>query len=116
MRFVRKKEDRAACVGEVSAETMQDRMDEMAAHDLNRSRILIRQSALSSLCNLLVHGGALPANPVAKFDRHPHLKEPLRQVPGPEIMDRLVKAARDRRRSRDLVFFFKQKTAYEMPK
>src|SRR5262245_22079761 len=105
LRFVRKKEGRAACVGDVRAETIQDWMDAMAAADLAVSTMRVRTSALSSLCNWLVKRGALPANPVAKLDRPPHRKEPPRQVPGPEIMDRLVKAARDRRRSRDLALF-----------
>jgi site-specific recombinase XerD len=100
--FVRKLEGRAARVGDLQTETIQRWMDAMAGNDLAVSTMRVRQSALSSLCSWLVKRGALEANPIAKLDRPPHRKEPPRQVPGPEIMDRLVKVARTRRRPRDL--------------
>jgi integrase/recombinase XerC len=65
----------------------------------------VRQSTLSSLCNWLVKRNVLPANPVLKLDRPPHRKEPPKQVPGSEIMDRLIRAARERKRPRDLAIF-----------
>jgi len=54
------------------------------------------------LCAWLVKRGQLSTNPVARLDRPPHRREAPRQVPGPAIMDTLIKAARDRRRPRDL--------------
>jgi integrase/recombinase XerC len=100
--FVRKREGRVARVGDLQTETIQGWMDGMAAADLAVSTIRVRQSALSSLCSWLVKRGVLNANPVASLDRPPHRKGPPRQVPGPEIMDRLVRAARERKRPRDL--------------
>jgi integrase/recombinase XerC len=100
--FVRKQEGRVARVGDVQMETIQHWMDAMAASDLAVSTMRVRQSALSSLCSRLVKRGVLGTNPVAKLDRPPHRREPPRQVPGPQIMDQLVKVARERRRPRDL--------------
>jgi site-specific recombinase XerD len=100
--FVQKREGRVARVSDLQTETIQRWMDAMAAADLAVSTMRVRQSALSSLCNWLVKRSALAANPVAKLDRPPHRKEPPRQVPGPQIMDQLVKVARERRRPRDL--------------
>src|SRR5262249_16121833 len=57
---------------------------------------------LSSLCSFLVKRGQLDANPVARLDRPPHRREAPRQVPGPALMDALIKAARQRQRPRDL--------------
>ena len=45
------------------------------------------------------------ANPVAKLERPPHHREPPKQVPGSEIMDALVEAAKARRRPRDVAIF-----------
>ena len=103
--FVRKQEGRSARVGDLHTEIIQRWMDAMAGADLAMSTMRVRQSALSSFCNWLVKRGALDANPVGKLDRPPHRKEPPRQVPGPEIMDRLLKVARARRRPRDLAAF-----------
>ena len=103
--FVRSEQGRPARVGDLQGEMIQRWMDGMAAADLAVSTMRVRQSALSSLCSWLVKRGALAANPVAKLDRPPHRKEPPRQVPRPEIMDRLVKVARERRRPRDLGLF-----------
>lgn len=103
--FVRKREGRLARVGDLNAETIQGWMDDMANADLAVGTMRVRQSALSSLCSWLVKRSILAANPVAKLDRPPHRKEPPRQVPGSEIMDRLVRAARDRKRPRDLAIF-----------
>jgi integrase/recombinase XerC len=100
--FVRKQEGRAARVGDLQTETIQHWMDAMAGADLAVNTMRVRQSTLSSLSSWLVKRGALQANPVAKLDRPPHRKESPRQVPGPEIMDQLVKVARARRRPRDL--------------
>lgn len=103
--FVRKREGRAARVGDVQTEMIHGWMDEMAAEDLEVSTMRVRQSALSSLCSWLVKRGVLNANPVAGLDRPPHRKEPPRQVPGSEMMDRLIRAARERKRPRDLGVF-----------
>jgi site-specific recombinase XerD len=91
-----------ARVGDLHTETIQRWMDAMAAADRAVSTMRVRQSALSSPCSWLVKRSVVAANPVAKMDRPPHRKEPPRQVPGPEIMDQLVKVARERRRPRDL--------------
>jgi len=103
--FVRKREGRAARVGDLQIEAIQYWMDDMANDDLAVSTMRVRQSTLSSLCSWLVKRSVLTSNPVARLDRPPHRKEPPRQVPGPEIMDRLVQAARNRRRPRDLAVF-----------
>jgi site-specific recombinase XerD len=105
LRFIRKHEGRMARVGDVNVETIQGWMDDMAQADLAVSTMRVRQSALSSLCTWMVKRNVLTANPVGKLDRPPHRKEPPRQVPGSDIMDRLIRAARDRRRPRDLVIF-----------
>jgi site-specific recombinase XerD len=94
-----------ARVGDLQTEEIQSWLDHMANADLAVSTIRVRQSTLSSLCTWLVKRSVLTQNPVAKMDRPPHRKEPPRQVPGPEIMDRLVRAARDRKRARDLALF-----------
>jgi site-specific recombinase XerC len=100
--FVRKAEGRLARVGNLNAETIQAWMDAMSGADLAASSMRVRQSALSSLCSSLVKRNLLSANPVAKLDRPQHRREAPRQVPGSDIMDRLIKAARDRKRPRDL--------------
>jgi integrase/recombinase XerC len=105
LRFIRKQEGRVARVGDVNADIIQGWMDDMASADLSVGSMRVRQSALSSLCNWLVKRSILPANPVAKLDRPPHRKEPPQQVPGSEIMDRLIRAARERKRPRDLAIF-----------
>ena|SRR6266851_9524796 len=48
---------------------------------------------------------SLPANPVARLDRPPHRREAPTQVPGPALMDALVRAARQRERPRDTALF-----------
>jgi site-specific recombinase XerC len=80
-------------------------MDEMAQADLALSTMRVRQSSLSSFCTWLVKRGLLDADPIASLDRPPHRQEPPRQVPGPDLMDRLIRAARDRGRPRDLPIF-----------
>lgn len=105
LRFIRKQEGRLARVADLGSETVQGWMDDMAGADLSLSSMRVRQSALSSLCSWLVKRNILPANPVAKLDRPPHRKEPPRQVPGSNIMDQLVRAARERKRPRDLAIF-----------
>src|SRR5712692_6263569 len=102
MVFLRKREGRLARVGDVNAATIQSSMDEMATADLAVSTMRVRQSTLSSLCGWLVKRSILAANPVAKLDRPPHRREPPRQVPGSEMMDRVIRATRERKRPRDL--------------
>jgi site-specific recombinase XerD len=105
LRFIRKQEGRLARVADLDSETIQGWMDDMAGADLSLSSMRVRQSALSSLCSWLVKRNILTANPVAKLDRPPHRKEPPRQVPGSNIMDQLIRAARERKRPRDLAIF-----------
>lgn len=103
--FVRNREGRLARVSDLNRETIQAWMDHMAADDLALSTMRARQSTLSSFCAWSVKRGVLHANPVAMLDRPPHRREPPRQVPSSDLMDRLILAARERRRSRDLVLF-----------
>ena len=102
LEFVRGRRGRLACLGDLDATTVQAWMDDMAAGDLAVSTMRVRQSTVSSLCAWLVKRGQLSTNPVTRLDRPPHRREAPRQVPGPAIMDTLIKAARDRRRPRDL--------------
>src|SRR5688572_22295212 len=100
--FVRHREGRVARMGDLSADTIQAWMDHMASDDLALSTMRSRQSTLSSLCSWLVKRGLLNTNPIAALDRPPHRKEPPRQVPGPELMDAVIHAARKRGRARDI--------------
>ena len=79
-------------------------MDEMAADDLALNTLRSRQATLSSFRAWLVKRGVLVANPVAGMDRPPHQYQPP-AVPGPAIMDALVRAAKARGRPRDLAIF-----------
>jgi len=103
--FVRRRRGRLASVGDLEPVTLQDWMDDMAASNLAVSTMRVRQSTVSSLCAWLVKRGHLPTNPIAHLDRPPHRREAPRQVPGPTIMDALVKAARQRQHLRDLAIF-----------
>ena len=60
---------------------------------------------MSSLCAWMVKRSILTANPVAKLDRPPHPARAPAQVPGPELMDQLIRAARDRHQPRDIAIF-----------
>jgi site-specific recombinase XerC len=103
--FVRKREGRAARVGDLSPETVQAWMDQMAAADLALSTMRARQSTLSSLCAWLVKRESLAENPVAKLDRPRYERTAPRQVPGAELMDTLITAAKRRKRPRDIAIF-----------
>jgi site-specific recombinase XerD len=103
--FVRNTQGRPARVSDLSATTIQDWMDDMAGGDLALSTMRVRQSALSSFCGWLVKRRVLAANPVAQLDRPPHRRESPKQVPGTEIMDALVEAAKQRKRPRDVAIF-----------
>lgn len=105
LEFVRGRRGRPTCVGDLDLATIQAWMDSMAAADLAPSTMRVRQSTLSSLCAWLVKRGHLETNPVARLDRPPHRREAPRQVPGPGIMDALVKAAQQRQRPRDVAIF-----------
>ena len=105
LEFVRGRRGRPACVGDMEPATIQAWMDSMAAADLALSTMRVRQSTLSSLCVWLVKRGHLDTNPVTRLDRPPHRREAPRQVPGPVMMDALVKAASHRQRPRDLSIF-----------
>jgi integrase/recombinase XerC len=103
--FTRSREGRVARVGDLNQQTIQSWMDDMANADLALSTMRSRQSTLSSFCAWLVKRGVLPTNPVASLDRPPHRREGPRQVPAPDLMDRLIRAARERRRTRDVALF-----------
>jgi len=105
IRFVRQREGRHARVTDLTGETLQQWMDDMAATDLALSTMRTRQATLSSLCAWLVKRAILMTNPVAKMDRPPHRSEPPRQVPSGALMDALVAAAQQRQRPRDLALF-----------
>ncbi len=103
--FARHRTGRLARAGDLTSETVQAWMDDMAGVGLALSTIRVRQCVLSSFCTWLVKRNVLTANPVAKLDRPPHRREVPRQVPGPEIMDALIRAAKQRGRPRDLAVF-----------
>ena len=103
--FVRNRQGRLARVADLTGSTVQAWVDDMAATDLALSTMRVRQSTLSSFCAWLVKRQILTANPVMQLDRPPHHREPPKQVPGAEIMDALVHAAKERRRPRDMAIF-----------
>lgn len=105
LRFVRQRVGRHARVTDLTGETLQQWMDDMAATDLALSTMRTRQAALSSLCAWLVKRAILTTNPVAKMDRPPHRSAPPTQVPSGALMDALLKAAQQRARPRDLALF-----------
>src|SRR6266849_5304154 len=105
LRFVRHRVGRNARVTDLTVETLQQWMDDMAANDLALSTMRTRQALVSSLCAWLVKRAILTTNPVAKMDRPPHRSEPPAQVPSGALMDALVEAARRRQRPRDLAIF-----------
>jgi integrase/recombinase XerC len=68
LRFVRHRVGRNARVTDLTGETLQQWMDDMAANDLALSTMRTRQATLSSLCAWLVKRGILSTNPVARMD------------------------------------------------
>ena len=105
LRFVKRTEGRPAYVADLDATTIQTWMDDMASVDLSLNTLRCRQSTVSSLCTWLVKRNVLHSNPVASLDRPPHRREPPRQIPAPDLMDRLIRAARERHRPRDVALF-----------
>lgn len=105
LRFVGNQRGRMARVVDLTPDTIQAWMDDMAGADLALETMRVRQSVLSSFCAWLVKRRVLPSNPVAQLDRPPHRREAPKQVPGPAIMDALVQAARQRGRPRDVSLF-----------
>ena len=103
--FVRKHEGRPARVGDLTPETVRAWMDRMAEDDLALSTMRSRQSTLSSLCAWLVKRESLADNPVARLDRPRYERTPPKQVPGAELMDALIAAAKQRKRPRDIAMF-----------
>src|SRR5207247_9062219 len=103
--FFRKHEGRPARIGDLTQETVQAWMDQMADADLALSTMRSRQSTLSSLCTWLVKRETLRENPVAKLDRPRYERAPPTQVPGAELMDALIAAAKHRKRPRDIAIF-----------
>lgn len=105
LRFVRQRVGRHARVTDLTGETLQEWLDDMAATDLALSTMRTRQATLSSLCAWLVKRAILTTNPVAKMDRPPHRSAPPTQVPSGALMDALIAAAQQRERPRDLALF-----------
>src|ERR1043166_3812291 len=105
LRFVQKREARPARAEDVNATMIQAWMDEMARDNLALSTLRTRQSTVSSLGAWMVKRGILSSNPVAVLDRPPQRREPPRQVPGSDLMDRLIQAAREGGHPRDVVIF-----------
>jgi site-specific recombinase XerD len=103
--FIRNRYGRLGRVNDLTPPVIQAWMDDMAGADLALNTVRVRQSTLSSFCMWLVKRDALTTNPVVKLERPPHYQEPPKQVPGPEIMDALVEAAKARRRPRDVAVF-----------
>jgi site-specific recombinase XerD len=103
--FVRKREGRPARVGDLTPEAVQSWMDQMAEADLALSTMRSRQSTLSSLCSWLIKRESLAENPVARLDRPRYERTPPKQVPGTELMDALITAAKRRKRPRDIAIF-----------
>jgi integrase/recombinase XerC len=103
--FTRSCEGRMARVSDLNQQMIQRWMDDMANADLAVSTMRSRQSTVSSFCAWLVKRGVLATNPVASLDRPPHRREGPKQVPAPDLMDRLIRAARERRRTRDVALF-----------
>src|SRR5713101_5732214 len=103
--FVKRQRGRMARASDLTPDTIQAWMDEMAGANLALETLRVRQSVLSSFCAWLVKRQVLPSNPVARLDRPPHRREAPTQVPGPPIMDALVQAARQRSRPRDVALF-----------
>ena len=103
--FFRKHEGRPARISDLTQETVQAWMDQMADADLALSTMRSRQSTLSSFCSWLVKRESLAENPVARLDRPRYERTPPKQVPGAELMDALVEAAKQRKRPRDTAIF-----------
>jgi integrase/recombinase XerC len=104
-RFCKQHRGRIARVADLTPDTIQAWMDEMAGADLALETMRVRQSVLSSFCAWLVKRHVLSSNPVARLDRPPHRRDAPKQVPGSAIMDALVQAAMQRGRPRDVALF-----------
>lgn len=102
LRFCKQYQGRIARASDLTPETIQAWMDEMASADLALETMRVRQSVLSSFCAWLVKRRVLSSNPVTRLDRPPHRREAPKQVPSPAIMDALVQAAKQRGRPRDI--------------
>lgn len=102
--FVRRETGRQARLPDLTDVMIQGWMDAMAAAALAINTLRTRQAALSSFCNWLVKRGHLPANPIHRMDRPPQQRgQPA--VPDGALMDRLVQAAQERGRPRDVALF-----------
>jgi len=104
-RFCKQHRGRIARVADLTPDTIQAWMDEMAGADLALETMRVRQSVLSSFCAWLVKRHVLSSNPVTRLDRPPHRRDAPKQVPGAAIMDALVQAAKQRGRPRDVALF-----------
>ena len=104
MGFVKARTGRLARTGDLTVETIQGWMDDMAAAGLSINTLRCRLASLSSFCAWLVKRGRLAANPVDRMDRPPHKQVPP-AVPTPHLMDAMVRAAKERGRMRDVALF-----------
>ena len=66
---------------DLTGETLQQWIDDMAATDLALSTKRTRQAMLSSWCAWLVKRTILTTKPVAKRDRPPHRSAPPQEMP-----------------------------------
>lgn len=103
-KFVQARERRLARITDLTVVMIQAWMDDMAGLDLSINTLRCRQASVSSFCNWLVKRQVLPTNPVAQMDRPPHQRV-VPAVPGPDLMDALVRAAKERGRARDVAIF-----------
>lgn len=104
LRFAQAHVGRIARIEDLTPETIQAWMDDMAASNLSINTLRCRQAMLSSFCNWLVKRNLLAANPILKMDRPPRQSMPP-AVPSAAIMDALIKATRERGHARDLAVF-----------
>src|SRR3989442_8431914 len=91
--FFRKHEGRPARISDLTQETVQVWMDQMADADLALSTMRSRQSTLSLFCSWLGKRGGLPQNPVAKVDRPRYGRTPPQHGPAAELLGPLVHGA-----------------------
>jgi site-specific recombinase XerD len=105
LKFVRTFAGRVATVNDLTSDTLQAWMIEMAKDDLALSTMRVRQSTVSSFCIWLVKRGLLTANPVEVLDRPRLDRLPPTGVPEATLMDALVQAVRKRGRPRDIAMF-----------
>ncbi len=103
-KFVQAQEHRLARITDLSVSMIQAWMDDMAGSNLALETLRSRQASVSSFCKWLVKRQVLPTNPVDQMERPPHRRS-VPAVPGPDIMDDLVRAVIERGHARDVAIF-----------